>query len=101
MQGAIEAGRKWTHLFRKSGRSIVLNPSTTLHTTKQPTPMRAQVRNIYQTNPAVFIKNLTQHFTFEHCQPKRNYDTEQLQEGNGKIDLEKVPGQSSSIQPTH
>ena len=58
---------------------------------------RAQVHDIYQTNPAVFIKNLTQHFTFEHCQPKRNYDTEQLQEGNGKKNLEKVQGQSYSI----
>ena len=63
--------------------------------------MLSQVHNIYQTNPAVFIKNLTQHFTFEPCQPKRNYDTEQLQEGNGKIDSEKVPGQSSSIQLVH
>ena len=38
----FETGWKWTNLFRKSDRTIVLNPLeypfTTLHTTKQPTP---------------------------------------------------------------
>ena len=35
---------------------------------------------------------------FQHCQPMRNHHTEQLQGGNGKINSEKVSGQSSSIQ---
>ena len=35
------------------------------------------------------------------CQPMRNYDTEQLQEENRKINSEKVSGQSSSIQLVH
>ena len=63
--------------------------------------MCSQMHNIYQTNPAVFIKNLTQHLMFQHCQPIRNHDAEQLQEGNGKINSEKVSGQSSSIQLVH
>ena len=37
---------------------------------------------------------------FEHCQPMRNH-TEQLQEGNGKINLDKGSEQSSSIQLVH
>ena len=35
---------------------------------------------------------------FQHCQPMRNHHTEQLHEGNGKINSKKVSGQSSSIQ---
>ena len=57
-----------------------------------PPPRRAQVRDINQTNPAVFMKNLTPHLIFHHCQPMKNLDTEQLQEGNGKINSEKVSG---------
>ena len=38
---------------------------------------------------------------FQHCQPMRNHDTEQLQEGNRKITSEKVSGQLSSIQLVH
>ena len=34
---------------------------------------------------------------FYHCQPMRNHHTEQLQGGNGKMNSEKVAGQSSSI----
>ena len=33
---------------------------------------------------------------FQHCHPMRNHDTVQLQEGNRKINSEKVSGQSSS-----
>ena len=69
--------------------------------TCQPRHAHAQVHNIYQTNPAVFIKNLTQHLMFQHCQPMRNHDTEPLQEGNRKINSEKVSGPSSSIQLVH
>ena len=29
---------------------------------------------------SVFNENLTRHFMFQHCQPMRNHDTEQLQE---------------------
>ena len=35
------------------------------------------------------------------CQPMRNYDTEQIQKENRKINSEKVSGQSSSIQLVH
>ena len=49
-------------------------------------------------NPAVFKKKLSRHFIFQLCQPMRNHDTEQLQEGNGKINSEKMSGQLSSIQ---
>ena len=50
---------------------------------------------------SVFNENLTRHFMFQHCQPMRNHHTEQLQGGNGKINSEKVSGQSSSIQLVH
>ena len=74
------------------------NPSTTLYTLQNNRPpRRAQVRDINRTNPAVFIKNLTWHLIFHHCQPMKNLDTEQLQERNGKINSEKVSGQLSSI----
>ena len=46
-------------------------------------------------------QNVTQHFMFQHCQPMRNHNTEQLHEGNRKINSEKVSGQSSSIQLVH
>ena len=35
---------------------------------------------------------------FQHCQPMRNHHTEQLQGGNGKINSEKLSGQSSTIE---
>ena len=57
----------------------------------------AQVHDIYQTNPAVFNQNLTQQLMFQYYQPMRNHDTGQLQEGNRKINSEKVSGQSSPI----
>ena len=51
------------------------------------------------TKPIQLLKkNLSRHFMFQHCQPMRNHHTEQLQGGNGKINSEKVSGQSSSIQ---
>ena len=56
---------------------------------------------IYQTNQVVFNYNLTWHFMFQHCQPMRNHDTEQLQEGYEKMNSEKLSGQSYSIQLVH
>ena len=40
---------------------------------------------------------VTLYITFQHCHPMRNHETDQLQGGNGKINSEKVSGQSSSI----
>ena len=48
-----------------------------------------------------YVTELNSDFMFQHCQPMRNHDTEQLQEGNRKINSEKVLGQSSSIQLVH
>ena len=64
--------------------------------------MSSQVSALHLPNQSsVLNENLIQHFMFQHCQPMKNHDTGQLQEGNRKINSEKVSGQSSSIQLVH
>ena len=63
--------------------------------------MRLQLNSIHQTNPAFKKKNLSRHFMFQHCQLMRNHHTEQLQEGNRKLNSEKVSSSSQLMHPLY